>query len=375
MATHEQLPSTSSRPVLDPTTSIQSQSPADVAPSTALKAKSDAVARDAAVNIGTRRSALALLQTDIVHHALQAAHPSSTFAIHAMSTMGDKNQVTPLHNFGAKALWTHELEAGLLEGRLDLIVHSLKDMPTQLPANCILGCVMDRADPRDAVVMKAGSPYKSIAELPAGSVVGTSSVRRSAQIARRFPHLKFQDVRGNIGTRLSKLDAEDADYKCLVLAAAGLQRLDLGDRITQFLDSKTPGGGILHAVGQGALGIEIREGDQRMIDLLRPLADLDATLACLAERSLMRTLEGGCSVPIGVETEWIEKGKLLMKAIVVSLDGTEAIEVERLGEVLNEKEADDFGWRIAQDLVEKGASKILEAINLNRNVIKDGGGA
>jgi hydroxymethylbilane synthase len=292
-----------------------------------------------------------------------------------MNTMGDKNQVTPLHNFGAKALWTHELEAGLLEGRLDLIVHSLKDMPTQLPANCVLGCIMDRADPRDAVVMKAGSPYKSIAELPAGSVVGTSSVRRSAQISRRYPHLQFKDMRGNIGTRLSKLDAEDADFKCLILAAAGLQRLDLGDRITQFLDSKTPGGGILHAVGQGALGIEIREGDQRMIDLLRPLADIDATLACLAERSLMRSLEGGCSVPIGVETEWIERGKLLMKGIVVSLDGKESVEVERLGEVLTEKDADEFGRTIAQDLVEKGASNILEAINLNRNVIKDGSSA
>jgi len=220
--------------------------------------------------------------------------------------------------------------------------------------------------------MKAGSSYNSIAELPAGSMVGTSSVRRSAQITRRFPHLKFKDIRGNIGTRLNKLDAKDTDFKCLILAAAGLQRLGVGERITQFLDSKTEGGGILHAVGQGALGIEIRDGDQRMIDLLRPLADMDATLACLAERSLMRTLEGGCSVPIGVETEWIEKGKLLMKAIVVSLDGTESVEVERLGEVLTEKEADEFGRTIAQDLVEKGASRILEAINLNRHVIKDG---
>jgi hydroxymethylbilane synthase len=174
---------------------------------------------------------------------------------------------------------------------------------------------------------------------------------------------------------LSKLDAEDTDFKCLILAAAGLQRLSLGERITQFLDSKTPGGGILHAVGQGALGIEIREGDQGMIDLLRPLADTNATLACLAERSLMRTLEGGCSVPIGVETEWVERGKLLMKGIVASLDGKESVEVERLGEVLTVKDADEFGRTIARDLVEKGASEILETINLNRNVIKDGSGA
>jgi porphobilinogen deaminase len=137
-----------------------------------------------------------------------------------------------------------------------------------------------------------------------------SCVRRSAHISRRYPYLKFKDVRGNIRTRLSKLDAEDAEFKCLILAAAGLQRLDLGDRITQFLDSKTPGGGVLHAVGQGALEIEIREGDQRIIDLLRPLADMDATLACLAERSLMRTLEGGCSVPIGVERNGSKKESL-----------------------------------------------------------------
>ncbi len=292
-----------------------------------------------------------------------------------MSTMGDENQATPLHDFGAKALWTHELEAGLLEGRLDLIVHSLKDMPTQLPPKCIIGCIMNRADPRDALVMKAGSPYRSLADLPAGSVVGTSSVRRSAQIIRKYPHLKFKDIRGNVGTRLNKLDAEDSEYACTILAAAGLQRMDLGHRITQFLDSKTPGGGLLHAVGQGALGIEIREGDQRMIELLQKLVDNDATLACLAERSLMRTLEGGCSVPIGVETEWIEKGKLLMKAMVVSLDGRDSVETQRLEEVVSENDADEFGRTVARDLVEKGASKILEVINLNRDVIKEGGGA
>jgi hydroxymethylbilane synthase len=350
MATHEQLPSTSSRPPLDPTITT--------------------------VNIGSRRSKLALVQTQIVHDALKAAYPEIDFKIHAMATMGDKNQITPLHNFGAKSLWTYELEDGLLNGSLDLIVHSLKDMPTQLPSKCKIGAIMNRENPRDALVMKPGLPYKSISELPAGSIVGTSSVRRSAQIARKYPDLKFKDVRGNLGTRLDKLDAEDGEYSCLILAAAGLQRVDLGGRITQFLDSKTPGGGLLHAVGQGALGIEIREDDERTQALLSKLIDRDATLACLAERSLMRTLEGGCSVPIGVETEWIEKGKLLMKAMVVSLDGKEAVETERLGEVLTEKDADELGWTVAQDLVEKGANKILEAINLNREIIeKEGGGA
>jgi len=223
--------------------------------------------------------------------------------------------------------------------------------------------------------MKKGLEYKSLAELPEGSVVGTSSVRRSAQVKMKYPGLKFKDVRGNIGTRLSKLDAEDGEYSCLILAAAGIIRMDWGSRITQFLDSKTEGGGLLHAVGQGALAIEVREGDEKILNVLSALEDTDSTLAGTAERSLMRTLEGGCSVPIGVETTWIEKGKLLMKAIVVSLDGKESVEVERLDEILTVKDADEFGWRLAQDLVERGAAKILEAINLNRAIIEKGDGA
>jgi len=152
-------------------------------------------------------------------------------------------------------------------------------------------------------------------------------------------------------------------------------RMGWGERITQYLDSKTDGGGLLHAVGQGALAIEVREGDEKTMRVLGELVDMDSTLAGTAERSLMRTLEGGCSVPIGVETTWIEKGKLLMKAIVVSLDGTESVESQRLDEILNVKDADEFGWTLAQDLVKKGASKILEKINLNRPIIQEGGGA
>lgn len=306
---------------------------------------------------------------------LKKAHPDVSYEIHAMSTMGDKNQTTALHEFGAKSLWTHELEAQLLEGKLDLIVHCLKDMPTQLPPKCVIGCIMAREDPRDCVVMKAGLQYKSLLELPEGAVVGTSSVRRSAQIKRLYPKLKFKDVRGNVGTRLNKLDAEDGEYSCLILAAAGIIRMDWGARITQYLDSKTEGGGMLHAVGQGALAIEIREGDERVMKLLSSLSNPTSTFAGLAERSLMRTLEGGCSVPIGVETTWIEKGKLLMKAIVVSLDGAESVEAERLDEVLSEKDADEFGWNLSQDLVKKGADKILKAINLNRPIIKEQDGA
>lgn len=307
---------------------------------------------------------------------LKKLHPEVNVEVHAMSTMGDKNQITALYDFGAKALWTHELEAQLLDGRLDCVVHCLKDMPTKLPDKCVIGCITERIEPRDVVVMKASlaGELKSLADLPAGAVVGTSSVRRSAQIKMKYPHLKFRDVRGNIGTRLAKLDAEDGQYSCLVLAAAGLLRLDLGDRITQYLDSKTPGGGMLYAVGQGAQAIEIREGDEKILSILKALSHKDSTLSGLAERSLMRALEGGCSVPIGVETTWIEKGKLLMKALVVSLDGTESVEAERLDEILNIEDAEAFGLKVAQDLVEKGASKILEAINANRPA-KEGSGS
>jgi hydroxymethylbilane synthase len=376
MATHEQMESTSSRPVLDPTVTTQEEDSKDVAPSTTLKRKSDEANITAdTIHIGTRKSALAMIQAEMVLTQLKKTHPETQYEIHAMSTMGDKNQVTALHEFGAKSLWTHELEAQLLEGKLDLIVHCLKDMPTQLPPKCTIGCIMEREDPRDCVIMKKGLEYKSLLELPEGSVVGTSSVRRSAQVKMKYPHLKFKDVRGNLNTRLNKLDAADGEYTCLILAAAGIIRMNWKDRITQYLDSKTPGGGLLHAVGQGALAIEIREGDERTLNVLTGLINEDSTYAGHAERSLMRTLEGGCSVPIGVETTWIEKGKLLMKAIVVSLDGMESVEAEKLGEVLSVKDAEEFGWELSQDLVKKGAAKILEAINLNRPIIAEGGGA
>ncbi|EKD19873.1 uncharacterized protein L3040_002444 [Drepanopeziza brunnea f. sp. 'multigermtubi'] len=356
MATHEQLPSTSSRSALDPTINTEKRS---------LQT----------LHLGTRKSALAVIQAEMVLAALQKAHPDQPFEIHAMSTMGDKNQVTPLHDFGAKSLWTHELEAQLLDGRLDFVVHCLKDMPTQLPNKCKIGCIMEREDPRDCVIMKKGLAFKTLADLPEGAVVGTSSVRRSAQVKKAYPHLKFKDVRGNLGTRLGKLNADDSEYSCLILAVAGVVRMGWTDIITQYLDSNTPGGGMLHAVGQGALAIEVREGDEKTMEVLKCLSNQDSTLAGIAERSLMRTLEGGCSVPIGVETTWIEKGKLLIKSVVVSLDGTESVAAERLGEILNEQEADEFGWKLAQELVEKGAGKILERINLNRPIIKEAGGA
>ncbi|RPA72100.1 porphobilinogen deaminase [Ascobolus immersus RN42] len=313
------------------------------------------------INIGTRKSLLALAQADIVKEQLEQMFPELEIEIHAMATMGDKNQVTPLHSFGAKSLWTHELEHGLVEGSLDLIVHSLKDMPTQLPETCSLGAILAREDPRDGVVFPPFSQYDHISQLPAGSVVGTSSVRRSAQLARAFPQLEFASVRGNVGTRLSKLDtpAEGAQkYACIILAAAGLNRLGLGNRITHYLEAPE----VLYAVGQGALGIEVRKDDEQTRKFVEALSHIPTKLACLAERSLLRTLEGGCSVPIGVTTKWINEETLQLNAVVVSLDGTRAVDAVQLANVTTEAEAEKLGSDVAGKLREGGADEILEEI-------------
>jgi hydroxymethylbilane synthase len=325
----------------------------------------------AVVNIGTRRSALALKQAEIVIAGLRQAHPGVKFEIQARDTAGDRDKSTPLPNLG-KGLWTSEFEDKLVAGELDLVVHSAKDMPTNLPKGCMLGAVTKREDPRDAVIFKryeaeTDSRYKTLAELPGGSIVGTSSVRRTAQLRRKYPGLIFRDLRGNIDSRLKKLDAPDSPYDCIILAAAGLNRLDFTPRISQYLDSSAEGGGILHAVGQGALGIEIREGADRVAGFVASVADMPTMLAVLAERSVMRTLEGGCSVPIGVETSWEDEGKQLrLKATVVSVDGKQAVDVDRLEAVSTMADAEMMGKAVAQKLVDLGAQEILDDINASR---------
>ncbi|KAK8157412.1 porphobilinogen deaminase, dipyromethane cofactor binding domain-containing protein [Phyllosticta citrichinensis] len=353
------------------------------------------------VHLGTRRSALARVQTDIVEAALTKAWPGQRCEIHAMATMGDKNQTTALHEMGAKSLWTHELEALLETGDLDMIVHSLKDMPTTLPPKLSIGAIFPREDPRDAFVLKASlhdasnntPQYPTLASLPPDSIIGTSSVRRAAQLKRRYPHLRFADVRGNLGTRLAKLDGtwtpDDPattvvpEYSALILAAAGLKRLDLGHRITALLSARD--GGMLHAVGQGALGIEVRAGDARAQKLLSRVGCERSARACLAERALMRALEGGCSVPIGVESEWVdgatgeaippqgESGsepadgeELVLRAIVVSLDGSKAAEVEMRRKIASRDDAESLGRHVANMLVSRGAGEILAEINKTR---------
>jgi hydroxymethylbilane synthase len=243
-------------------------------------------------------------------------------------------------------------------------------MPTSLPSTCALGTICAREDPRDVVVFPhPSSPYTRLQDLPAGSIVGTSSVRRKAQIARSFPHLKCVDVRGNLNTRLRKLDASTSleegsegaqhqKYDCLILAAAGLKRIDLGHRISQYLSAED---GVLYAPGQGALGLEIRAGDERMRAFLGVLADGPTTLACGAERSLLKTLQGGCSAPVGVETSWEGEG-LVLRSSVISPDGRECVEARREGVVGSYDEAERLGKELAEELLELGADEILRQI-------------
>ncbi|KAF2486323.1 porphobilinogen deaminase, dipyromethane cofactor binding domain-containing protein [Neohortaea acidophila] len=370
-------------------------------------------------HIGTRSSILARVQADEVLKALRQAWPHHQFEIHAMNTAGDNNQKTALYKFNDKALWTQELEVLLQEGQLDFIVHSLKDMPTQLPHDLDLGCVTKRLDPRDGLVIKPSlkDKYHSLADLPEGSIVGTSSLRRTALMKKHYPHLKFTDVRGNIGTRLAKLDNPDSEYSAIVLAVCGLQRTGMENRVSMHLSKSN--GGMHHAVGQGALGIETRKDDKRVLELLSRIECSKTTRQALAERSLMRILEGGCSVPIGVETEWVARSsyvaesssvgvmpsddydkltgvataasqasrpqdegaepessdEMIMRAIVVSLDGSETAEVETRKLVRNKVDAEQFGRDVAKALVEKGAAKILENIMLNRKIIDEQGQA
>ncbi|ROT38991.1 porphobilinogen deaminase [Sodiomyces alkalinus F11] len=320
------------------------------------------------IRIGTRKSNLAMKQTHIVLEGLKRIRPDYNYEIHSMATLGDKDQNTALYNFGGKGLWTNELEAKLTNKQLDVIVHSLKDMPTVLPQGCVLGAVTNREDPRDVIIFKAGteSQYKTIADLPAGSVIGTSSVRRMAQLRRKYPGLEYADTRGNLETRLRKLDDPEGPYAAIILAAAGLLRMGYDARIGQYLASDQ--GGILHAVGQGALGIEARADDDRVLSLLAGLEDRSTRLAVEAERSLMRTLEGGCSVPIGVETSWHDEGgaKLKFKATVAHPNGTEAVDGERWAAVDTPEAAERLGKELAQELVEKGAQRILDEINKAR---------
>jgi hydroxymethylbilane synthase len=306
------------------------------------------------VIIGSRDSQLALVQTHWVRGELQRAHPDIQFAIVEMKTQGDKILDVALAKIGDKGLFTKELESAMLEKRTDLAVHSLKDLPTTLPPGLILGAITEREDPSDAVVVRQGLAAAGLGDLPEGAVVGTSSLRRLAQLKHRYgERLRFQDIRGNLNTRLRKLD--EGHYDAIVLAVAGLRRLGWSERITEVLAPEIS----LHAVGQGALGIECREADEAILDLLTILNHTPTARRCRAERAMLRTLEGGCQVPIGVHTELHDDGGLTLQGIVASLDGKTLARACRTGPG-DEPEA--LGQAVAEDLKAAGAQGILDEI-------------
>lgn len=316
------------------------------------------------VTVGGRKSILAVVQSKHIAESLYTQCPNQSFPVVALSTLGDKVLNKPLYSFGGKSLWTKELETLLmhdLEGlpKLDMIVHSLKDMPTALPEGCTLAAITKREDPRDALVMPTNSPHTQLRDLADGSIVGTSSIRRSAQLKRNYPHLKFESVRGNVQTRLAKLDDPNSRYACIILAVAGLNRLGLGHRVTSCLDAPD----MYYAVGQGALGIEIRTGDEKIMKLLSKINHNETFLQCLAERALMRTLEGGCSVPIGVQTSFVQPDVLKFTALVVSVDGSEAVHESMEATVVTSADAEELGKNLAHKLIESGAKAILDAIH------------
>lgn len=311
------------------------------------------------IRIASRKSQLALVQTYWVKEELEKHFPQIKFEVETMSTQGDKILDVALAKIGDKGLFTKELEVGMLNNQTDFAVHSLKDLPTRLPEGLMLGCVTKRVDPADALVINEKYRDKQLETLPEGSVIGTSSLRRLAQLRHHFPHLTFKDIRGNVNTRLAKLDA--GEYDGIILAVAGLQRLDMSDRIHQVIPSEIS----LHAVGQGALGIECREGDTEILEVIKALEDPQSRDRALAERSLLRELEGGCQVPIGVNTK-IEDNTLTLTAMVASLDGTKLVKDTISGEP---GEAEKLGSDLAKRLREMGAGEILAEIfaEINRD--------
>ncbi|XP_065425259.1 vacuolar protein sorting-associated protein 11 homolog isoform X3 [Chrysemys picta bellii] len=271
------------------------------------------------IRVGTRKSQLARIQTDSVVEMLRKRYLNLHFEIVAMSTTGDKILDTALSKIGEKSLFTKELENALERNEVDLVVHSLKDLPTSLPPGFTIGAICKRENPHDAVVFHPKNYGKTLNSLPEKSVIGTSSLRRAAQLKRRFPQLEFKDIRGNLNTRLKKLD-EKEDFSAIILAAAGLRRMGWENRIGQILNPED----CLYAVGQGALAVEVRARDEEILDMVSALHDGETVLCCIAERAFMRHLEGGCSVPVAVSS-MLKDSQLYLTGAVYSLDGSDSL--------------------------------------------------
>lgn len=301
------------------------------------------------LKIATRQSPLALWQAEHIRARLEALHADLKVELVTFVTQGDKILDTPLAKIGGKGLFVKELEAALLDGRADLAVHSMKDVPMALPEGLSLAVICEREDPLDAFVSNA---YNSFDELPQGARVGTSSLRRKTQILKQRPDLKIIDLRGNVGTRLSKLDS--GLYDAIILASAGLKRLGLAERIRHTLQPEIS----LPAVGQGALGLECRATDQGVLDLILPLLHAETDVCVRAERAFNAYLEGGCQVPIaGYAT--LNQGQIHIEGRVGSVDGVTLLKVQLSGAP---EQAEQLGVSLAQKLLEQGAGDLLKAL-------------
>ena len=301
------------------------------------------------IRIGTRQSQLALWQAHYVRDALLAAHPDIEVELVGITSQGDKTLDVPLSQVGGKGLFLKELEEALLEARVDIAVHSMKDVTVTLPPGLHIPVICERDDPRDAFV----SPrYADLQAMPDGSVVGTCSLRRRCILRHRFPHLRVENLRGNVNTRLSRLDA--GDYDALILASAGLRRLDMRDRIRGELDPEI----FLPAVGQGAVGIECREDDATVNELISVLDHADTHLRVDAERIVNQALEGGCHVPLAAHAI-LQERSMTLSALVGEPEGGRMLHAERSGP---REDSRRLASAVAEDLRSQGAGEILDAV-------------
>ena len=304
---------------------------------------------DDIIRIATRKSPLALWQAEHVAAALREANPGLEVELVAMSTQGDKILDTPLAKIGGKGLFVKELEQGMLDGSADIAVHSMKDVPVELPDGLHLAVIMAREDPHDAFV---SNQFKSVEDLPKGSRVGTSSLRRESQLAARRPDLEILPLRGNVNTRLRKLD--DGEFDAIILAAAGLLRLGFGERIRMRIDTEDS----LPAIGQGAIGIECRSDDHRVNSLIEPLHDAETAACVAAERALNHRLQGGCQVPIAGHAT-LNGDMEDLRGQVGEVDGSQIIRGHISGAATD---AEALGTALADDLLERGAADILQRL-------------
>ena len=306
--------------------------------------------RPARLVIASRQSLLAMWQARHVQSALMRLHPGLEVVIEGMTTQGDRVLDRSLATIGGKGLFVKELETALLEGRADLAVHSLKDVPMTLEPGLVLSAVLVREDPRDAFV---SSRHASPDALPAGAVLGTSSLRREAQWRAAHPGLDVRPLRGNVDTRLAKLDR--GEYDAIVLASAGLIRLGLADRIRQPLDLDRH----VPSPGQGAMAIESRADRPDVAALLAPLHDERTALAVLAERAVSRTLGGNCTMPLGAHARWTDDGRLSIASVLGRPDGSESLDASASAPVDDEAAAEALGRRVAEDLVARGGLALV----------------